>query len=820
MNTLKRCCTRALFCALLATIPSLAVVAEDVSAPNPSKIAPIPVGEIPGRAEAVRALSSEIQVRAKPDPRIEVVRNSLPELDREIRDRASKDVEFLEAQPTARDIETMERDWAHYTSRVREAHRVISDRSTELARDVEKLSESRLVWQATHERAAKAKISGVLRQRIEETQRLIDSTRFLVDQRMTPLVPLLDELAQLDGIVVASRQQVDRERKRLREQLFVRDSAPLWSIEFEQGFPHVERTKTQINEQIAATFDFFAARPGQLTVYALGSALLIALLSALAPRAQRRAQDDERFVPAARILARPFASSALVSLVTGVLILFPNAPDLVAGCVGLVLLIPIVRLLPHAIVPNLAWALYGTAVWYVSTFARLLVLTDPAVSRLVLLLEGFAVLALLILLLRPARMERIQQPTRVLRTIGFAIRLSIPLLAIALLANVLGNVSLAEMLTRALLASIYLAFLLFATQHVLEATYGIALGTRSARTLRMVRSHGDLILARMNFVTHMLLVLLWLSFMSESFRVRVPILDGLRATFTTSLPVGDIDLSLGDFALFGFMIWFSWILSRLIRFVLEEDVLPRADLPRGVPFAISTFARYTILVLGFMMAVAAAGFDLSRFALLVGALGVGIGIGLQDVVNNFVSGLILLFERPIQLGDTVEVNGVRGDVTVIGMRSSTVRTFDGAEVIIPNSQFISSEFVNWTLSDRQRRITLPVGVAYGSDPEETIRVMTEATCATEDILAYPEVRVIFSGFGESSLDFEVRAWTNRFESWRQVQSALGINICHALRDAGIGIPFPQRDLHLRSVSPEARAKSSALDAGREESEVE
>ncbi|MBW2273627.1 MAG: mechanosensitive ion channel, partial [Deltaproteobacteria bacterium] len=234
---------------------------------------------------------------------------------------------------------------------------------------------------------------------------------------------------------------------------------------------------------------------------------------------------------------------------------------------------------------------------------------------------------------------------------------------------------------------------------------------------------------------------------------------------------------------------------------LEEDILPRASLPRGVPYAVSTAVRYVILIIGFLLAVAAAGLDLSRFALMAGALGVGIGIGLQDVVNNLVSGLILLFERPIQTGDTVEVGGVMGEVRRIGIRSSTVRTWDGAEVVIPNARFISDQFVNWTLSDRQRRMTIKLGVKYGTDPDRVLEILLERASAHPDVLDTPEPVALFNGFGDSSLDFEVRAWTLRADAWRQVQSDITIFIDAALKEAGIEIPFPQRDLHLRSVDP-------------------
>src|SRR5262249_42934582 len=158
------------------------------------------------------------------------------------------------------------------------------------------------------------------------------------------------------------------------------------------------------------------------------------------------------------------------------------------------------------------------------------------------------------------------------------------------------------------------------------------------------------------------------------------------------------------------------------RFVLEEDIYPRVTLPRGVPFALSTLLHYFILVFGFFVALGVLGVDFTKTTILAGAFGVGIGFGLQNVVNNFVSGLILLFERPVQVGDTVVIRDVSGEVQHIGIRSCIVRTADGAEVILPNAVLISDPVTNWTLSNRLRRITLAVGVGYDSDPARVIEL--------------------------------------------------------------------------------------------------
>jgi small-conductance mechanosensitive channel len=256
----------------------------------------------------------------------------------------------------------------------------------------------------------------------------------------------------------------------------------------------------------------------------------------------------------------------------------------------------------------------------------------------------------------------------------------------------------------------------------------------------------------------------------------------------------------------------SILVARLLRFTLDEDILPRTQLPRGVPRTISLLAGYGIVTLGFVAAVAVAGIDMGRFALMVSALGVGIGIGLQDVVNNFVSGLILLFERPIQAGDQVEVGECAGEVRRIGLRSTTVRTWDGAEVVIPNSRFVSSEFTNWTLSDPQRRMHILVGVEYGTDPERVLSILRDVATGHPDVMDDPSPVALFTGFGDSSLDFMLRAWTE-VTAWRGIMSELTVSIHTALAEAGINVPFPQRDLHLVSVADGARGPQPTQGGG-------
>ncbi|HMV50164.1 MAG TPA: mechanosensitive ion channel, partial [Blastocatellia bacterium] len=238
----------------------------------------------------------------------------------------------------------------------------------------------------------------------------------------------------------------------------------------------------------------------------------------------------------------------------------------------------------------------------------------------------------------------------------------------------------------------------------------------------------------------------------------------------------------------------AYYLAKIIRVVLQEDVLMRIPLKRGVPQAIATAAQYLLLIFGFMLALTAAGFELNRLTLLTGAFGVGIGFGLQTVVNNFVSGLILLFERPVQLGDSVQVGGVSGDITHIGIRSSRIRTGQGAEVIIPNGKLLSDDVTNWTSMGQMRRVDIPVSVAYGADPAQVLILMVTVARSQPDVLPEPAPTALFTGFGDGAINFELRFWTS-LQVHLSARTQVAVAILAAFEEAGISIP--SRDLSVK-----------------------
>ena len=246
------------------------------------------------------------------------------------------------------------------------------------------------------------------------------------------------------------------------------------------------------------------------------------------------------------------------------------------------------------------------------------------------------------------------------------------------------------------------------------------------------------------------------------------------------------------------------VLSRWLQTRLERRWFRYARLDHGAREAVVTVSGYVMLTIAALVALGVMGFNFGSIALIAGALSVGIGFGLQNIVSNFVSGLILLLERPVKTGDWIVVGNTEGYVKRISIRSTQIQTFDRADVIVPNSELISQQVTNWMLHDTQGRARVPVGVAYGSDTQKVKEVLEAIAGEHPSVItdgSYPEPKVLFLGFGDSALNFELRCFVRNIDSRLQVVSDLNFAIDAAFRAAGIEIPFPQRDLHLRSWPP-------------------
>ncbi len=265
--------------------------------------------------------------------------------------------------------------------------------------------------------------------------------------------------------------------------------------------------------------------------------------------------------------------------------------------------------------------------------------------------------------------------------------------------------------------------------------------------------------------------------------------------------IGGISITIGSVVTLVVVLVVGIALTRLAQVLLRNSVLPNTNLDRGAQTALVTTGGYAGIGLSIIAAIVLAGFDLTNLAIIAGALSVGIGFGLQTIVSNFVSGIILLSERPINEGDWIECGSVVGTVRKVSVRSTHIETFDKATVVVPNSDLLSSQLQNWTLGNTLGRVTLPVGVAYGTDPERVQRILLEIAEEEELVVADPEPFVVFKSFGSDALEFQLRVYLKDISHILDVTTSVNLEICKRFAREGIEIPFPQRDIWLKN--PEA-----------------
>ncbi|SDL26512.1 Mechanosensitive ion channel [Catalinimonas alkaloidigena] len=315
--------------------------------------------------------------------------------------------------------------------------------------------------------------------------------------------------------------------------------------------------------------------------------------------------------------------------------------------------------------------------------------------------------------------------------------------------------------------------------------------------------------------------------MEEERQVESKVLDQLKEWlgdivqfFTEPLGLGRASsLSLWDIIFFITCLVLLYTVSGKIRTLLVKRILIRYNMDIGIREIIGTITRYIIMVLGLLVIIQTAGVDLSALGLLAGALGVGIGFGLQNITSNFISGIIILFERPIKVGDRIEVGDVTGNVVDISARATTVVTNDNIAIIVPNSDFISSKVINWSYRDRTVRFNFPVGVSYNEEPERIKKLLLEVARENTGVLNEPPPDVLFDGFGDSSLNFNLRVWTRRYtDTPRVLKSQLYYAIAKKFRENGVEIPFPQRDLHLRSGFDQLASSAAPKENGSSSTE--
>jgi potassium-dependent mechanosensitive channel len=783
---------------------------EPSKAPAPPPSTAIPLAEIATRATEVSNLLRALDTQLTPSPEIETIQNRLPEVSEVIAVELRWTMNILQGQPA---LETIQAQQTLWQTRQHEGSKwldLLTQRATRLQEALNRLADLEKTWNQTLGDAQASKAPGPIIEEISAVLTALTEAQKPLEAQRSALMDLQSRVAQQVAQCGTALGEIAQAERKAVGGLLTRESRPIWSAElWARARTEGPARVWQIAADRWAEIEHYVRDPFKGMAWHVGLVVALTLLCCAARRQVHRWEVAGEGSSATTVFDHPYAAALIVSLLIASAPYLPGPPT-VRNLFEVLALAPIIRLMKPAVDPRMVPELYALALLFAVDTVRHAFAGAPVIEQAIIVLESLAGMAVLGWSLAFGSLRQSDaQATGLARPGALRGSLGLILLALAagLVAGVLGYVRLVRLLVSGVLVGGALALAASAFVQILGGVAAFALRVWPLRLLQMVRNHRDMLERRIHRVLVWLAVFAWLSRWLDYVGLLQPALSFGEAALATKLERGSISISLGDVVAFFLTVWVAYLLSAFIRFVLQEDVYPKKGIPHGLSYATSRLLHYVILALGFVIGLGVLGVDLTRVTVLLGALGVGIGFGLQDVVNNFVCGMILLFERPIHVGDMIEIGNLLGEVRRIGIRASTVRTGQGADIVVPNSQFITANVTNWTLTDQLRRIELPVGVNYSAPPRRVIEVLETVARANPGVLRDPPPRALFVGFGDSSINFELRAWTDQFTNWSKIRSELAIAVYDAVQEARMSFPFPQREVRVLH-DPEAGASAS------------
>jgi len=585
-----------------------------------------------------------------------------------------------------------------------------------------------------------------------------------------------------DGETLLSTKQ-----KELRTKIWVPRYPPIWRMERDvDSAPAPRVIWNQIKTDRSIITAFFRSND-HFTYYVLFFFLItFGIILYLRFQGEKFYSSFYDELESARIiLNNPFLSALVITSFWA--LLFGDTPSEFGRIIAPLLLIPVTFLLWRL---NPEWPLRRLVVFvilYLAYFILPMFNDIPYAQRIIMLVLSTGILGYLIWY-RKERSSDMGLKKWWFGLISILTNIFVLLCAISIFTNVMGSLELTQLLLYSVVGTL-LAFMLLRV--LVELTLALALllllGPLYQRS-HILKKDSQTVMKYLRKLGIMVAIWFWLVTILDLLTIRAQVGTAIIDFFTYRINVGEVSFSLWNIIAFFLIIRISSILSVFIRYVLDMEIYPRANLKEGVPTTISVMVRYTIAFIGILLALAAAGIGMSELTIAVGALGVGIGFGLQNIVSNFISGIILALERPIKIGDVVVVDNVTGIVRDIGIRASQIRTYDGADVLVPNGALISNKVTNWTLSDNKNRVTIDVRVPFDSDLKAVSKLLLDTSAALPDILNDPLPYLNFTGIGESAMEIKLYIWlADRGQILERI-ATMRIAIYDALQNAGYEIP--------------------------------
>ncbi len=782
---------------LIAWADSGTALAETSAASTTTIATAVPLADVPTQAESALANLHDIEAGLSSDQTTARIEKEQPPLTRELSARVEESSRLLSPTSSLDRLLRLEYSWEETADSLKIWDGELTRRIDQISQELNNIGQIDSAWQETLVLAHAPDAPAAVAQTVQSVLSGIAQTRHRVERRRAQILSLQNRVGQEEARTTRVLAHVRQARDEALSHLLSRDSPPLWSVDVSSrsSSDMVQEGEESFETQVRALRAYVERKQAK---FVLHFAIFLVLAAGLfwLRRGLRGARGaSHRLTGPSRVFDAPLAAAGVIALLLSPWI-YPQAPRLLWSAIAGVAILPTLVLLRKLVEIYFFSIINALVALYFVDQIRGIAAVLPFISRVLFVGEMLGGLVFLMWLLKsthfsaPAQAPPRQEVgviadspaggPRLWVFIRIVARLSLVVLGAALLTNIVGYVNLSNLLGDSVLGSAYLAVTLYSVLRVIDVLLHFILNLHPVSALGMVDRHRDKIALRIHRVLKWGALIGWALYTMDLLQLYDPLRDWTEKVSGTQLGIGSVQVTPAHVIAFVVTVWGAFLISRLVRFVLEEDIFPRFIIGQGLPYAISTMLHYVILVLGFLLALSALGFDMTKFTILAGAFGVGIGFGTQNIINNFVSGLILLFERPIKVGDVIQVDDATGVVERIGIRATVIRTPTDSEVIVPNASLISNRVTNWTLSDHLRSLAIPVTVAPGADPKQVMDLLKQIVAQHPSVAKNPPPQAFVTKLGAGSLDLEVRAWTEHARELIAIRSDLTIAIHSAL----------------------------------------
>jgi small-conductance mechanosensitive channel len=649
------------------------------------------------------------------------------------------------------------------------------------------------IWEETDLNAKKSKAPKAILEQVSSVIKQIKKISYKVknnyDAILTDLNIITTQIADIKNI----QKEIDKHTIEIKNRIFYKDQPSLFDLSKLKPFGLFDNLFDSLNNKLHDTKIYFEAYQKKVYKFIFFSILLSAFILYyfyLYKKDKLFIFEESKHKRGFKFIQNP-VSTIIIILVLIMAMVFPDRPKSVTDIFFFILIIPTFRVLSLISSKNMKIYIYLFYMLFTLSLLNFSIVEFGFESRILSIV--FIVLFLYILLsILQNKIFKYFFGNLFYRllSLSFAVYLLLSIISVA--SNIYGAVLLSKRIEANLFEIVYISIIFYAFYIILRGYVIIILRRRISTASYMLDKYSRSLESSSIVLIKVALSIWWAIGVLKLTTIYVSAKELFTSILTFSWSIASTTISVQSIVDFLFIVFMTWAINKTIKTILDVEIFARFQFPRGIPTAIKTTLNYIIIVSGFIMALSSLGITSQQFTVIFGALGVGIGFGIRNIIANFVSGIIMVFERPIQIGDTIEIAKTMGDVQNIGARSSTIKTFDGSEVIIPNADFISKEIINWTLSDNRRRKIILFKTDFDADIELVLKIMEDLAIQHKDVLQEPHPQAAFLGFGEYYLEFKLYFWLS--DNIIAAQSELSISIYNKLKESGISMPTPKYNL--------------------------